>query len=107
MRKVLFLVFLLSSAQTFANTILRCNIASGDLQEVRIVVNDGQMTLKELDSSGALHERAIDNKEVNSGKIKLYTRDASTIGTLTAHGKSWSYEFSSPGWRDVGTADCY
>lgn len=109
MKKMILALAMMTSANAFAsNIVLRCNIPSGDLQEVKIVAQGSQLLLNELDNTGRSHQRVISAEEVESGKITLTTTDKLTTGTLTRAGRTtWLFEFKSPGFIERGTADCY
>lgn len=106
MKSIIFSLSLILSSQAFAGKILDCNIPSGDLQQVTVIESGGQLKLNELDNAGSMHSRAISREELNSGKIKLFTRSANTVGTLTRDNDGWFFTFVSPGWREGGIADC-
>lgn len=109
MKTLIFALAMIGSTQAFAvgQTVLRCNISGGDLQEVQIVSQNDQLILKELDTSGSRHERVLAAEELSGGKINLYTRDVGTKGTLTKTRGGWAFEFVSSWSRDIGMADCY
>jgi hypothetical protein len=86
--------------------LLDCNIPNGDLQQVTVIQNSqGQLLLKELNSSGNPLSRKLSAKEWNSKKIVLSVRYGS--GLLSIKNGGWWYELNSPGTQVLGFAHCF
>ncbi len=110
MMKTLLIALALSSpllAQAAPEVLLDCNLGGGDTQQFTVIRDGARLKLKELTMQGSFVERELSQVEWRSGQIRIWTRDRFSRGTVKKERDgSLFFEFTSPGFRYTGFADC-
>lgn len=86
--------------------LLDCNTSLGPDQQVT-VLDDGALTLRELTTSGAQVDRALDTSEWESGELRLRDDGFGSTATLTKEAGDWFLRSTGGGFNELGFADCF
>lgn len=86
--------------------LLDCNTSLGPDQQVT-VLDDGELTLRELTTSGSQVERALDLAEWESGVLRLRDDGFGSVATLTKDNGDWFLSSTGGGFNEFGFADCF
>lgn len=86
--------------------LLDCNTSLGPDQQVT-VIEDGELKLRELTTSGAQVERLLDQAEWESGSLRLRDDGFGSVATLTKEDGDWFLSSTGGGFNEFGFADCF